>query len=118
MQVKLNDISIGSRIRKKPGDLNPLKGSMQRHGLLQPILIDQSYRLIAGYRRLKAAQSLGWDSIEALMITKNKRERRVIEVEENTTRLDFSPSELDKATRLLDLDRKGVFGRFVLWLLY
>ena len=92
---------------------------MRRHGLLQPVLIDPDNVLIAGFRRLEAAQELGWESIEARMLdVADRKESLLIEAEENTTRRDFSPEELEKAEQLLDrYSRSGIFWRLINWLL-
>jgi ParB-like chromosome segregation protein Spo0J len=34
-------------------------------GLLQPIVLDSKHKLLAGERRLRACQVLGWSEIEA-----------------------------------------------------
>jgi ParB family chromosome partitioning protein len=76
MRVKISELKIGNRIRTNPGDLTALRDSMRRLGLLQPILIDSKYNLIAGFRRLESAKMLGWESIEARLIeTRDKKER-------------------------------------------
>jgi ParB family transcriptional regulator, chromosome partitioning protein len=118
MRVSLNDIKIGNRIRKDIGNIDDLINSMRRHGLLQPIVIDQNYNLVAGYRRIYAARALGWDSIEARIVeAENKKERVSMEVEENTTRRDFTPEERERARRLLDIySQEGVFSSFIAWL--
>lgn len=119
MQVPIKDIKLRNRIRRQVGDLSALKQSMRRHGLLQPVLIDPDNVLIAGFRRLEAAQELGWESIEARMLdVADRKESLLIEAEENTTRRDFSPEELEKAEQLLDrYSRSGIFWRFINWLL-
>jgi len=119
MRVKISEIKVGNRIRVNPGDLTALRDSMRRLGLLQPILIDSKYNLIAGYRRLETAKMLGWESIEARLIdTRDKKERLLIEAEENTTRRDFSPEEMGRVDKLLlRYGRKGIFWRLVAWLM-
>ena len=52
--------------RRDIGDLKPLRESMQRVGLLHPILIDTENNLIAGFRRLEIARQLNWEFIDAL----------------------------------------------------
>ncbi|MCB1308547.1 MAG: ParB N-terminal domain-containing protein [Leptospiraceae bacterium] len=119
MRVRINEIKIGNRIRKDAGHLGELKDSMNRLGLLQPVLIDPDNHLIAGYRRLAAARELGWESIEVRIVdTRNKKERLIVEADENTTRRDFTPDELEKADRLLDrYSREGFFWSFIAWIL-
>lgn len=117
MRVLLDDIRIGNRIRKEIGNIDDLRDSMSRHGLLQPIVIDGQYNLIAGFRRYKVARMLGWDSIEARVVDAgSKKERISMEIEENTTRRNFTSEEMEKAKKLLDLySREGLFSSFVAW---
>ena len=119
MRIKISEIKVGNRIRTDTGDLTALKDSMRRVGLLQPILIDPDNRLVAGYRRMQAAKQLGWESVEVRLVdVADKKERLLVEAEENTTRKDFSPDELARADRLLDrYSRTGLLWRFVSWLM-
>ncbi|MCB1325400.1 MAG: ParB N-terminal domain-containing protein [Spirochaetales bacterium] len=119
MRIRVEDIRVRNRIRRDPGHLADLKDSMNRLGLLQPILIDPQNNLVAGFRRLQSARELGWDTIEARIIdVEDKRERLIIEAEENTTRRDFTPEELEKADRLLErYSHEGFFRRFLAWIL-
>ena len=119
MRIRVEDIRVRNRIRRDAGHLADLKDSMNRLGLLQPILIDPQNNLVAGFRRLQSARELGWDTIEARIIdVEDKRERLIIEAEENTTRRDFTPEELEKADRLLErYSHEGFFRRVLAWLL-
>ncbi len=119
MLVKLNEIKVGNRIRKDPGNIESLKSSMKRVGVIQPIVLDRSNNLIAGFRRLQAARALGWDAIEARIVdVPNRKTHVTMEVEENTTRRDFSPQELDTANRILErYNREGVFWNVINWIL-
>lgn len=95
MRVKISDIRVGKRIRKDSGDLDNMKKSLKKHGLLNPILINAKGELIAGYRRLTAAKELGWVEIDAITLEpKNDVERLEMEMEENIVRKEFSPDEL------------------------
>ncbi len=65
----ISKIKIGNRLRKDLGDLNLLMESMKVLGLLQPIIVDLDYNLIAGARRLAAARKLGWSEIDCKIIS-------------------------------------------------
>ncbi len=56
--VELHKIKIGSRIRKDAGDLIPLIQSISEIGLMHPIVVDENFNLIAGFRRLTAYKRL------------------------------------------------------------
>ena len=63
-------ISTGLDIRAREdfGNLEELKSSIKEKGVIQPILIDQDYVLIAGGRRIKASIELGLETIPATQI--------------------------------------------------
>lgn len=68
MKLPLSEIIVGERTRKDMGDLRSLASSMRELGQIQPIAVTKDFRLIAGERRLRAAQSLGWTEIEAFVV--------------------------------------------------
>ena len=53
-----------------------------------------------------------------LVDIQNKKDRLIIEADENITRRDFTPEELRKADELMDrYSREGWFWRMVAWFL-
>lgn len=68
IEVNINHIIVGSRFRKEFGNIPALAENIEELGLLQPIGIDASYRLVFGERRLRAFKHLGRESIPALFI--------------------------------------------------
>ena len=82
------------------GDITALAESMQRFGQISPIVITKKNLLIAGGRRLEAARSLGWKSINAVVADiPDELTRLQYEVEENIQRREFTPEEADEAAR-------------------
>lgn len=90
--VRIADVRIGKRYRKDMGDLSALAESIQRVGLLHPIVVTDNDVLVAGERRLRAAESLGWTRIPCRVIPDLDDLLRA-ESDENTVRRDFTPSE-------------------------
>ncbi|MCE9500687.1 MAG: ParB N-terminal domain-containing protein [Leptospira sp.] len=119
MKIRVSDIRVKNRIRKQPGDLSALKESINRVGLLHPIIIDLDNRLIAGERRLEAVQQLGWEHVEVKIVDiRNKKDRILIEADENISRLDFTNDELIRSHELIKrYSRSGIFWRFIAWIL-
>ena len=66
--IPIADIRCADRVRQEYGDIATLARSIQDIGLLQPIIVDLAFRLIAGARRLKACELLGWTEIAALVL--------------------------------------------------
>lgn len=92
--MKIKDIIIEKRVRKDIGDLTLLKESIEKHGLLYPIIVDSRNRLIAGERRLTAIKELGWEEVDVIIKDISLKEALNIELTENITRKDFVHDEL------------------------
>ena len=79
-----------------PVALEELKASIKQAGLLQPVVVrplpeNGGYELIAGERRLRAAQSLGWEKIPAVKRHVDDRTVLTLALIENLQRDDLSP---------------------------
>ena len=95
MIINISEIKIKKRVRKDLGDLENLKDSLRRYGLLSPITINSKNELVAGQRRLESAKQLGWTTINANVIDiEDKIGQLEMELEENTQRLPFTDEEL------------------------
>jgi ParB family chromosome partitioning protein len=93
--IAISDVKVTDRHRGDLGDLEALAESLRDVGQLQPIVVTPELRLIAGGRRLAAAQSLGWAEIEA-KIAHNLTDATTIlraERDENTCRKSFTATE-------------------------
>ena len=110
MQVLIKDIKIKKRVRKDLGDLEMLKDSLKRFGLMNPITINSQNELVAGHRRLEAAKALGWISIDAVQVdTKDKLLLLELELEENVQRKPFTDDELYDGYEALEKLRNPSF---------
>ncbi|HYU10274.1 MAG TPA: ParB/RepB/Spo0J family partition protein [Gemmatimonadales bacterium] len=79
-----------------PTALEELVSSIKQAGLLQPIVVRRanggsSYELIAGERRLRACQQLGWERIPAVQRDADDRTLLTLALIENLQRDDLSP---------------------------
>ncbi|HEY6209486.1 MAG TPA: ParB/RepB/Spo0J family partition protein [Gemmatimonadales bacterium] len=79
-----------------PVALEELKASIRRAGLLQPVVVRAAraaggYELIAGERRLRACQALGWERIPAVRREVDDRTVLTLALIENLQRDDLSP---------------------------
>ncbi|ULQ59461.1 ParB N-terminal domain-containing protein [Brucepastera parasyntrophica] len=115
MQIPLEKIKIKHRVRHELQDIEALRDSMRRYGLLNPITVNSDYVLIAGARRLEAARQLGWHTINAVILEETDAVNELeIEIEENVQRSNFTDDELMSAyMRLEKLKNPGFFTR--LW---
>lgn len=82
------------RQRRSLGDTKELAASIQRVGLINPIVITRDGVLVAGERRLTAVRSLGWTHIPVHFLDDlPDSERKLIEWEENFRRTDLTWQE-------------------------
>ena len=97
MKLDIEDIKTGSRIREEIGDITQLMQSIQEVGLISPIIVNEEYELLSGFRRLEACRQLGWTEIEAKVIETGEDPVKKLDVEyhENLGRLDLTSEEQD-----------------------
>lgn len=91
----------------RPEDLAELESSLKASGLLQPITVrpagTDTFELIAGERRLRAATQLGWKNIPAIVKEIDDRTALTLALVENLQRADLNPLEAAEGyQRLVD----------------
>ncbi len=107
------DISQANTRKEKPRlGLEELKGSMEKVGLIHPVVVlekkDGRFDLIVGQRRLLAAKDLGWREIPALIIEPlNELSKSVISLGENIHRRDLPYSDTIDVCRTLFKQYEG-----------
>jgi ParB family transcriptional regulator, chromosome partitioning protein len=80
-------------------ELKELRESLKSSGLLQPITVRRrpdgvdGYELVAGERRLRAATSLGWTTISAVVKNLDDRQLLGLALVENLQRSNLNPIE-------------------------
>ena len=106
MLVQISEIKINSGRREAlPGDVKELADSIAEVGLINPIMVDQSYTLIAGLHRLEAMKLLGRSEIECTVSDLDGLQVALAEIDENFVRKDLSDDEF----RELLLRRKEIY---------
>ena len=79
-----------------PAELTELESSIRANGLLQPIAVrvaGGAFELIAGERRFRAVQRLGWNEIPAIVRDIDDRTLLTLALVENLQRADLNPME-------------------------
>jgi ParB family chromosome partitioning protein len=92
------------RQRVEQETLQSLADSITIHGVLQPIIVTEvfdGYQLIAGERRVRAAQMAGLDHVPAIVRQLAKRDQLAVAIVENVQRSDLNPMEEANAFRQL-----------------
>ena len=91
-------------------ELASLSASVKTHGILQPLVVRQvgdQFQLVAGERRLRAAQEAGLGSVPVRIVDFNDQETLEAALIENIQRSDLNP--IEKAQGFKEyLDRFGV----------
>jgi len=108
--IPIDQITLNPRQPRKsinPEELSELASSIREHGILQPLTVARDsktdqYTLIAGERRLKAAQLAGLTSVPVLFRQATEQEHIELALIENIQRTDLSPLETAEAYRQLN----------------
>lgn len=94
LQIPIDAIVIKNRIREDLGDIKKLATDIQENGLIQPPVVTPEYILIAGERRIRACQSLGFKKIEVRVMKVWDYEHHLkLEISENEQRKELTHSE-------------------------
>lgn len=114
LELDIDSIKVKKRIRSSDVPVDSLMESIRQYGLMEPIIVDQNMRLIAGFRRLKACRELGDKKILARKVeVESDEDFLLLEMEENVCRMSFSNEELEKAKQRLEKIRHP---NFFVWL--
>ena len=84
--------------------ISELAQTLDKEGLLQPIVVresDNGYEIIAGERRYRAAQSLGWETIPAIVKEMDDDQAASLAVIENLQRENLNPIDEAQAYKNL-----------------
>jgi ParB family chromosome partitioning protein len=85
--------------------LQELVASIRQNGLLQPVVVrpvdEGAWEVVAGERRYRAVQELGWDHVSAVIRDVDDRTMLVLALIENLQREDLSPLDEAHAYRRL-----------------
>lgn len=85
-------------------EVQDLVDSMERLGLIEPILVRKEknkYLVVAGERRFRAAQKLGWKNIPAIITSANEDVCYEMALAENEKRKNLNPWEVGKSIEYL-----------------
>lgn len=107
VDITVADIRVNPYQPRKNFDeakLAELAHSVERHGILQPLIVRPSadgYELVAGERRLRAARMVGLARVPVVVKSLSDREMSEIALIENLQREDLNPLEEAEAFRRL-----------------
>ena len=107
MKAFINSIMITDRVRKEITKIDELAADIEANGLLNPITVmsleGEEYRLLAGLRRLRALEKLGYSEVDINIVSPADAEAALrIEISENEQREPFTFSEKMDFARMLE----------------
>ncbi len=99
--------------------IKELAQTIHTHGMIQPIVVrkieQNKYELIAGERRLRAVESLGWEQVSAIIRDMNDTETASVALIENLQREELTVIEeavaYDKLIKLHSLTQEALAQR-------
>lgn len=112
-QVRVDEISPNPyqpRLQYDPEKMAELAASVREHGVMQPLVVrraDSGYQVIAGERRLAAAQAVGLQQVPVVVRECSDREMLELALVENLQREDINCIEAARAYRRL-MDEFGM----------
>jgi ParB family chromosome partitioning protein len=100
VRTKISNVKVreGWNFRSDLGDVQSLADSIARVGILQPIIVNKRWEVIAGHRRLEAAKMAGLEEVPVEM--DDREDESVIllaHIDENLERRDLEGADLDRA---------------------
>ncbi|MCB2300599.1 ParB/RepB/Spo0J family partition protein [Clostridium tagluense] len=110
LKISMNLIKANKDQPRKsfdPEKISELAQSIKEHGVIQPIILnreDDTYTVIAGERRFRAAKSIGLVEIPAIIMNIENKEVLEISLIENIQREDLNPIEEALAYKRLLVD--------------
>jgi ParB family transcriptional regulator, chromosome partitioning protein len=109
--MELDKISVNPNQPRIFGrdDVGDLVDSMERLGLIEPILLRKDknkYLVVAGERRFRAAQKLGWKTIPAIITDANEDICYEMALAENEKRKNLNPWEVGRSIAFLRKEKK------------
>jgi ParB-like chromosome segregation protein Spo0J len=74
---KLNPAEYNPRIMY-PEEMEQLKESINKFGLVEPIIVNKDMTVIGGHQRLKAVTEMGWEVADCVVLDLSKKEEKIL----------------------------------------
>ena len=93
--IPLESIKTNNKYLRLNSDIEELKKSIETVGLINPLILNQEDKLIAGGRRYSALKALGKTEAPFVRIEKSELEQELVSIDENLVRKDLNKMELE-----------------------
>ncbi len=94
--LPLADIKRNSQYLRVNTDVETLKKSIEKIGLINPLTVNSDNELLAGARRYQAVSELGWTEATVHIVDGDPLEQELISIDENLVRTPLSKLEFEK----------------------
>ena len=96
VMLKLSDIKRNSEYLRNETNVDTLKKSIEKVGLINPLTLNKNNELLAGARRFQAIGELGWSDVDVHIVDRGLLEQELISIDENLVRTPLNKLELEK----------------------
>ena len=93
--VDISKIQTENDYLRLDTNIEQLKKSIETVGLINPLVINEENKLIAGGRRYCALKELGHKDVPVVIVKKNQQEEELISIDENLVRKDLTKIEVE-----------------------
>ncbi|MCK5809951.1 MAG: ParB N-terminal domain-containing protein [Cocleimonas sp.] len=94
--LPLSDIKRNSQYLRVNTDVETLKKSIEKVGLINPLTVNSDNELLAGARRYQAISELSWTEAPVHIVKGDSLEQELISIDENLVRTPLSKLEFEK----------------------
>ena len=94
--ISLSEIKLSSNYLRLETDVESLKRSIEKVGLINPLTINKENELLAGARRFKACEALGMTEVPVHIVDRKSLEQELISIDENLVRKPLAGLEFEK----------------------
>ena len=121
-EVEIDSIITKRRMRRDNGDLSRLERSIQKLGILHPIIVDRQGVLVSGGRRLEAARNVGLTTVPVMKLDVENDSMLAVDIQsdENLCRRPLSSDEfeaqIERKKSIMEGRTPNSEGGFFSWL--
>lgn len=94
--MNLSEIKLSSEYLRLDTDVDSLKKSIEKVGLINPLTVNTENELLAGARRYQAVTALGWEEVPVHVVDRQTLEQELISIDENLVRTPLDKLEFEK----------------------